>query len=608
MFEIIGAARLDDRQDRLPNLERALLAEPWQSLAASLSKSVATEDFSLRFLYRRPDTDSIANQAGKCLILMGDAYYRWDAGESSTPRRLSPVALLEGYLLQGEIFLTKLKGNFTLILLDTATKQHRIITCKFAISPIYYAAAGRFFYFSTSLGELIKAMPQRPELDRAAVLETMLFNFPMGERTYFVNVNRATESTITTIDRHGVAQKAYWKHERFYEQEKLPAEQAYELGSELFYRSVNALADDYPRLCASFTSGFDSRALHSVLQKDRQDILAYSFGTRMSLNVTVPQRICNKLNYPFMPVYLDEEFESVFDRYAWRTVILSDGVVVQRANYPYAFEKISEFAPVVMTGLFGSEFLRTFQNQATVVSKHYASIHNANGNSDVIRGVISQLTHDSYLHKELIDSVREEVQSDVEKWFGRFGHMEPDRRFYMYLLTEVDRKYFAAETSTERLYAKTLFPFLDDEFIEFVFRAPFAGVYSQTINPSVSTRFKSQSFYVYLIRKFRPELLQGMTDHGYPPGYLLRPFPLLWVGGGYLCWRLYRRLIRYEEFRPQKWLAAFYSQNQEELFHDTGIFSRKFREDYASGVYLSNLVDFDKVGALQLWLAYLEAR
>ena len=260
---------------------------------------------------------------------------------------------------------------------------------------------GNLLYFSTSVGELVKELPSKPELDRAAVLETMLFNFPMYERTFFCGVQRATEGCVITLSREGIKHEVYWDHASFYHQDRLPEKEAYEIGSELFFRSVNDLAADYPKLCASFTAGFDSRALHSVLRKNREDVLAYSFGIHGSLNVSIPHKICARLNYPFVPIYLDDEFEDNFDLYAWRTVILSDGLVVQRANYPYAFEKISKFAPVAMTGLFGSEFLRTFQNLGTVVSEWYARINYANGNMNVVRDVIASICEDSYLSREL---------------------------------------------------------------------------------------------------------------------------------------------------------------------------------------------------------------
>ena len=118
--------------------------------------------------------------------------------------------------------------------------------------------------------------------------------------------------------------------------------------------------------------------------------------------------------------------------------------------------------------------------------------------------------------------------------------------------------------------------------------------------------FDPQSFYAYLIHKYRPELLDDTTDHGYPPKYLLKPAALLWVGSSNIWSRFQRRITHYQEFRPQKWMRVFYTGQIENLLRYTGISSNKYKDHLANGEYLSNLVDFDKISALQLWLSILE--
>ena len=104
----------------------------------------------------------------------------------------------------------------------------------------------------------------------------------------------------------------------------------------------------------------------------------------------------------------------------------------------------------------------------------------------------------------------------------------------MFLFTEGLRKYFGAEIQMERPWGINRFPFLDDEFVEFAFRAPFAGVYSRTLHPTVANRFQSQYFYAYIIRKYRPKLLNALTDHGYAPRDVISPLALWRIGPQFL--------------------------------------------------------------------------
>jgi len=204
---------------------------------------------------------------------------------------------------------------------------------------------------------------------------------------------------------------------------------------------------------------------------------------------------------------------------------------------------------------------------------------------------------------EVYDDSREEVEQDVAEWFEWSRGFSPNQRLHLYLLGEASRKYFGAEVSTERVYATNRFPFLDVEFFEFIFQAPFAGVYSQAVTPTVADRFNSQYFYAYLIRKYRPELLPYSTDHGYPPADLLKRSPLLHAGPKYARARLSERLRRYREFRPEGWLQPFYRRHLTAQTGDRfGFTAPAFAEAFRSGAWLSDVPAFDKVAALRLWL------
>ena len=174
----------------------------------------------------------------------------------------------------------------------------------------------------------------------------------------------------------GYDREWYWDVRKLYDAPLYTKDDALEIGSELFYRTVNTLAGDATKVCISFTSGFDSRAILSVLEKDPVDILAYSFGIPGSLNVTIPERICKQQGIRYQPILLDHEYEEVFDEYALRALWLSDCLsTVERANYPYAFEKLADYSQVVITGLFGSELMRTFQNIGGIVSAELARLN-----------------------------------------------------------------------------------------------------------------------------------------------------------------------------------------------------------------------------------------
>ncbi len=472
--------------------------------------------------------------------------------------------------------------------------------------PFFYCLQGGTFYFSTSLGELGLALPTLPPVDNAAVIETVLFNFPMWERTFLTDVNRVDQATHYHLQNGKVTANKYWSPKQLYAADLMPEQEALETGFTLFSRSVNDLAADKQQICASFTSGFDSRVLHSVLQKDPKDVMAYSFGIKGSVNISIPKKICSDLGIQFQPLYLDGYYEEHFDEYAMQSIILSDGIVIQRANYPYAFEQLSQFSDTVLTGMFGSELLRTFQNLDTVMTSHFTHINSAPDHMAALEEILVSINNSEYLsHDILTASALDDVRADISHWYNAFGDADIDKRVYLYLLSEVDRKFFASEISTERIYAMNRAPFMDDEFVELLFRAPFAGVHSHALKPSIQNQFSSQNFYTYIINKNRPALLKYYTDHGYPPRDLLRPFPLLFVGTKHLLFRVYKRMINYDEFRPRQWMENLYSKKYKPLSLANEIASPQFKVELENGQFLDNLDEFNKIGAISLWLSNL---
>jgi hypothetical protein len=342
----------------------------------------------------------------------------------------------------------------------------------------------------------------------------------------------------------------------------------------------------------------------SVLEKEPSDYLCYSFGIPDSLNVTIPQQIAQQMGFSYQPLMLDENYESVFDKYAMQALILSDCLsTVERANYPYAFEQLAKFSTVTLTGIFGSELLRTFQNVGTIVSINLARLNTASDPLGELERIFTEPNITRYFSPDMIRCATDGVKADiVDALIKRFDMMSSDQRFYMFLLTEGLRKYFGAEVHIERLYGVNRTPYIDDEFVEFLFRTPFAGVYSRTIHPTVKNRFNSQYFYAYVIRKYKPELLNATTDHGHSPSNVLSPLALLIIGPKYLLARRRRKQSNYREFKTEEWTEKFYRRVLFQQPIDNEWFTPALENDFYSGEWLQHRLEFARAASLKLWM------
>jgi len=608
MFDLLGVFSFT--KDNSVSVENAdFLFNRFHGELSYMQRVIRSEKLQAVYRGHKFSKQSYFDDDGLHLFVVGETFARSD----SSINRSGPLTARTAMLLHKknqDTFLNYLKGNFTIVLIDEKREKCSLYNSRFGISPFYYVFVKDSFLFSTSLAALICCLPWEPEIDPVAVAELVLFNYPLGDRSYFRKIKLLQPAEFVRFNATGLQMKTWWDVAQLYNTPLFSKQEALEKGSELFHKIVNDLSCDVSKFRVSFTSGFDSRALLAVLENKPENYLSYSFGISGSLNIDIPEQMSREMGVNYKPVVLDGEYEKVFDENALRAVLLSDCLsTVERANYPYAFEKLAYYSPIVITGLFGSELLRTFQNVGHIVSANLARINLAADPLMDLQNILKESDTAYYFADDVLSRVANEIESDIStSLVERFGKMPPDRRFYMFLLTEGLRKYFGAEVHMERPWGINRFPYLDDEFVEFIFQAPFAGVYSHTLKPTVGNRFRSQYFYAYIINKYRSELLKAPTDHGYAPQDVISPFSLLRIGPKFLFSRWKKRWMAYREFKTEEWTKAFYQRKLFAKVNQNELFSRKLNEDFINGIWKTRRLEFAKAASLKIWLEEIEKR
>lgn len=496
-----------------------------------------------------------------------------------------------------------IKGNFSLIIIQKKDRCAYLINNRFGISPFYYAVFKGSLVVSTHLKVFPGLDSYFGQVDEIALLEREIFNYPLAEKTLLRNVSVLMPAEVIQFKENIITNHFYWRHQDYYQKKLLNKETALEIGSCLLKQSVDIRTQDKEKICASLTGGFDGRTILSVMNKSREDVLLYSFGINGSMNISIPRQISRDNDYKYKSLVLDSSYEAVYSEFAKEIVLQSDCLrPIESANYPYVFQKLASFSDVVITGIFGSELLRTFQNAGLMVNQNFVDLNRAE-NSEATWNLIKQiLVQNSYLNVDLVEKnfegVKEHFYQQIWKQLQDFPENE---RFYLFLLYEGLRKYFGGEVHSERIYADNRFPYLDDDFVEFIFQSPFAGVYSNALNPSPSQRFQSQYFYAKIMQNYHPNLLKYQTDHGFPAEYILAKFPLLKIGPSYLLHRRRQKKFNYQEFKPIKWAEIFLSEVDEKNSLDSDFTNESLKENYQSGKWRNNFYPFEKWISFNNW-------
>jgi asparagine synthase (glutamine-hydrolysing) len=111
----------------------------------------------------------------------------------------------------------------------------------------------------------------------------------------------------------------------------------------------------------SLTGGLDSRMIMAWQRSSPGTMPCYSFGGmfRECRDVRVARQVAAACGQPYQVIPLGREFLSRFAQYAERTVYLSDGCVeVNHTPDLYVNERARQIAPIRMTGNYGGEVLR----------------------------------------------------------------------------------------------------------------------------------------------------------------------------------------------------------------------------------------------------------
>ena len=125
-------------------------------------------------------------------------------------------------------------------------------------------------------------------------------------------------------------------------------------------------ASDSEKVLVSLTGGFDGRCNLALLDHPKENFLCYSMDAR-SRQIKVPEKIAYKTGINYKPIILDENFVR---NYAHIFLILatyfSNGSApISFANIYYAFNQLSSYSDVAVTGSFGSEILRPLRIEGT---------------------------------------------------------------------------------------------------------------------------------------------------------------------------------------------------------------------------------------------------
>ena len=255
-----------------------------------------------------------------------------------------------------------LNGRFQGILTDRNRGTTTLFNDRYGLERIYYHECKDAFYFAAEAKALLAVRPELRSIDPKGMGELIACGCVMDNRTVFKDIYVLPPGSAWVFRDGSLEHKgSYFQPKEWEQQQPLEPEAYYQELKEVYSRILPRYFDGHERVGMSLTGGLDTRMVMAWHKAPEGSLPCYSFGGpyRDCQDVTIARKVAQICGQPHQVIPVGQEFFSQFARYAERTVYLSDGCAdLNRTSDLYANVRAREIAPVRMTGNYGSEVLR----------------------------------------------------------------------------------------------------------------------------------------------------------------------------------------------------------------------------------------------------------
>jgi asparagine synthase (glutamine-hydrolysing) len=278
------AGIVTDREIAPQSLERCANAmlHRGPDAGATLQRGAAAFAFRrLRIIDLRPEGDQpMCNETGDVWIVFNGEIYNFQKLRRELERnhrfrsRTDTETLIHGYEEWGfEGLLRRVDGMFAFAIWDERTQELLLARDRVGKKPLFYAQpSSRELAFASTLNALLELLPSRPEVDRVALDQYLVYQAVPAPQTIFAGVNALPPAHFLRF-RQGQppsAPQCYWRLSYAHKQRRSEADVLAEADSLLRDAVARRLVADVP-LGAFLSGGVDSSLVVAIMSQLRTE-------------------------------------------------------------------------------------------------------------------------------------------------------------------------------------------------------------------------------------------------------------------------------------------------------------------------------------------------
>lgn len=259
------------------------------------------------------------------------------------------------------LYPSTLNGMFHGLMIDRDRRVAILFNDRFGMHRVYYHESKDAFYFASEAKAILAVRHDLRAADPRGLGELVSCGCVLENRTVFKDIF-VLPSGSKWIFRNGslVQKTTYFQPREWEDQAPLEPEAYFGELRDTLSRNLPRYFNGKQQVGVALTGGLDTRVIMACRQAPPQTIPCYTWGGtyRESQDVILARKIAETCKQSYEVVTVGNEFLSRFPRYAERIVYLTDACVdVSRAPDLFVSEKAREIAPVKVVGTYGSELL-----------------------------------------------------------------------------------------------------------------------------------------------------------------------------------------------------------------------------------------------------------
>lgn len=287
---------------------------------------------------------------------------RYKKREKNESRKSGIEYLIDLYEEKKSKFYSELNGFYHGVIVDLKNKKIIIFIDRYGMMRLYYYFGKDEFIYSSEAKAILRIRPFLKNVDMQSLGEYFSCGCVLNNRTLFKDIFLLPGGAQWEIDTKGNIDKKNYFSPKIWEQQSTLNEEEFgnALGEKLIEIVPKYLKSEQ-KIGLSLTGGLDTRMILAVADISHGSLPCFTYGGmyRDSYDVKVSKKISKACGQTHHVLRLDKNFFKQFSDLAEKAVYFSDGCMnVTGAPNLYVAKLAREIAAIRLTGNYGQEVLR----------------------------------------------------------------------------------------------------------------------------------------------------------------------------------------------------------------------------------------------------------